>query len=151
MVSRVYVFTFNDNIEILNNHYDRLSDYEQERISELDAISYFDYIEDNKYFFYVITSPNEIKNYVQILENNIINFKMIDISDDIVCNKIDLSDEISEKIISDNLIKWEFFIEDIKEWILENLNIDLVLDRISEVGIDNLTELEKTFLKNYEQ
>jgi hypothetical protein len=151
MVSRVYVFTFNDNIEILNNHYDRLSDYEQERISELDAISYFDYIEDNKYFFYVITSPNEIKNYVQILENNIINFKMIDISDDIVCNKIDLLDEISEKIISDNLIKWEFFIEDIKEWILENLNIDLVLDRISEVGIDNLTELEKTFLKNYEQ
>jgi hypothetical protein len=151
MVSRVYVFTFNDNIEILNNHYDRLSDYEQERISELDAISYFDYIEDNKYFFYVITSPNEIKNYVQILENNIINFKMTDISDDIVCSKIELSDEISEKIISDNLIKWEFFIEDIKEWILENLNIDLVLDRISEVGIDNLTELEKTFLKNYEQ
>jgi hypothetical protein len=151
MVSRVYVFTFNDNIEILNNHYDRLSDYEQERISELDAISYFDYIEDNKYFFYVITSPNEIKNYVQILENNIINFKMTDISDDIVCSKIELSDEISEKIISDNLIKWEFFIEDIKEWILENLNIDLVLDRISEVGIVNLTELEKTFLKNYEQ
>lgn len=34
---------------------------------------------------------------------------------------------------------------------MENLDIDIVLDRISEVGIDNLSQIEKDFLKNYKQ
>lgn len=149
MVSCIYRFTFSDNIDELNNRYDMLSDYEQERISELDAISYFDYVEDEKYFFYVITSPNEIKNYIQILENNLIQFDVTDLTKDILSNKIDLSKELVTKIDKDNTIKWDFFIEDVKEWMLENLDIDLVLDRISEVGIKNITDIEKLFLQNY--
>lgn len=151
MVSCIYRFTFSDNIDELNNRYDMLSDYEQERISELDAISYFDYVEDEKYFFYVITSPNEIKNYIQILENNLIQFDVTDLTKDILSNKIDLSKELVTKVDKDNTIKWDFFIEDVKEWMLENLDIDLVLDRISEVGIKNITDIENTFLKNYKQ
>lgn len=149
MVSCIYRFTFSNNIDELNNRYDMLSDYEQERISELDAISYFDYVEDEKYFFYVITSPNEIKNYIQILENNLIQFDVTDLTKDILSNKIDLSKELVTKIDKDNTIKWDFFIEDVKEWMLENLDIDLVLDRISEVGIKNITDIEKLFLQNY--
>jgi hypothetical protein len=149
MVSCIYRFTFSDNIDELNNRYDMLSDYEQERISELDAISYFDYVEDEKYFFYVITSPNEIKNYIQILENNLIQFDVTDLTKDILSNKIDLSKELVTKVDKDNTIKWDFFIEDVKEWMLENLDIDLVLDRISEVGIKNITDIEKLFLQNY--
>jgi hypothetical protein len=48
-----------------------------------------------------------------------------------------------------NSIKWSFFIDDLNEWIINNLDIDIVLDRISEVGIDSLTEIEKEFLKTY--
>jgi len=151
MTSCIYRIIFNQNIEELNNQYDRLSDYEQERISELDAISYFDYTEDDRYFFYVITSPNEIKKYAQILEGNLIKFDISDITSDILFNKIDLSKELITKVNKDSNIKWEFFIEDIKEWILENLDIDTVLDRISEVGIENITDIENTFLKNYKQ
>lgn len=151
MTSCIYRIIFNQNIEELNNQYDRLSDYEQERISELDAISYFDYTEDDRYFFYVITSPNEIKKYAQILEGNLIKFDISDITSDILFNKIDLSKELITKVNKDSIIKWEFFIEDIKEWILENLDIDTVLDRISEVGIENITDIEKIFLKNYKQ
>jgi len=33
---------------------------------------------------------------------------------------------------------------------LNNLDIDMVLDRISEVGIDFLKSVEKEFLKNYQ-
>jgi hypothetical protein len=33
--------------------------------------------------------------------------------------------------------------------IADNLNIDIVLDKISETGMDSLNELEKEFLKNY--
>lgn len=151
MNSCIYRIIFNQNIEELNNQYDRLSDYEQERISELDAISYFDYTEYDRYFFYVITSPNEIKKYAQILEGNLIKFDISDITSDILSNKIDLSKELITKVNKDSNIKWEFFIEDIKEWILENLDIDMVLDRISEVGIENITDIENTFLKNYKQ
>ena len=31
----------------------------------------------------------------------------------------------------------------------DNLEIDIILDRITEVGIDSLKEVEKNFLKNY--
>jgi hypothetical protein len=151
MVSCIYRFIFSDNIDDLNNRYDMLSDYEQERISELDAISYFDYVENEKYFFYVITSPNEIKKYIQILENNLIQFDITDLTKDVLSNRVDLSKQLITKIDKDNTIKWDFFIEDVKEWMLENLDIDLVLDRISEVGIQNITDIEKLFLENYKQ
>jgi hypothetical protein len=151
MVSCIYRFIFSDNIDDLNNRYDMLSEYEQERISELDAISYFDYVENEKYFFYVITSPNEIKKYIQILENNLIQFDITDLTKDVLSNRIDLSKELITKIDKNNTIKWDFFIEDVKEWILENLDIDLVLDRISEVGIQNITDIERLFLENYKQ
>lgn len=41
--------------------------------------------------------------------------------------------------------------EDLDHWILENLEIDIVLDRITEVGIENLTDVEKKFLYEIEK
>jgi hypothetical protein len=38
-----------------------------------------------------------------------------------------------------------------KDWILENLDIDMVLDRISQIGINSLTKTEKEFLDKYQQ
>jgi hypothetical protein len=144
----VYKIAFDSSIEYLDEKYEMLSEIEQERISELDAVSYFDYIESDKYHFFVITDPQEIKMYTEILRNNLIGFKISDLSNDILNNKIDLTKELSTKADEDK-IKLDFFIEDIKSWILDNLDIDQVLDRISEVGIDNITEIEKNFLKNY--
>ena len=37
----------------------------------------------------------------------------------------------------------------IESWIYDNLEIDIVLDRITEVGMDSLKDVEKNFLKNY--
>ena len=39
--------------------------------------------------------------------------------------------------------------DDLDNWILHNLDIDTVLDRITEVGIDSLKPIETKFLKNY--
>jgi hypothetical protein len=39
--------------------------------------------------------------------------------------------------------------EGINYWTMENIDIDIVLDRISQVGMNNLKEVEKDFLKNY--
>ena len=49
-----------------------------------------------------------------------------------------------------NQVKYTFFVEDVDEWIYNNLDIDTVLDRISEVGsVDSLTKIEKEFLETY--
>ena len=39
--------------------------------------------------------------------------------------------------------------DDLDEWIYDNLDIDIVLDRISDVGMESLKKVEKEFLKNY--
>ena len=41
------------------------------------------------------------------------------------------------------------FLDDIDDWIYHNLEIDIVLDRITEVGINSLKEVERNYLKSY--
>lgn len=41
----------------------------------------------------------------------------------------------------------ESFRNEIGEFILDNLNMDTILDRISEVGIDNISPVEKYYLE----
>ena len=65
--------------------------------------------------------------------------------------KINLEEELKPLLTTINSIKYSFFIDDLNDWIFENLNIDNVLDRISEVGgVKNLTSIEKEFLKNFQ-
>jgi len=149
MSSCVYKVVFNKSASELNDDYERLSDIEKERIAELGADSYFDYEDGDNYVCFLITTPLEIEKYFEILSNNFIEHKSINLSKDILNKKYDIVDDISEKVNPLNSIKCSFFIEDINYWISENLDIDLVLDRISEVGMDNLSQIEKDFLKNF--
>ena len=41
----------------------------------------------------------------------------------------------------------ESFRKEIDEFILDNLSMDVILDRISEVGIDNISPVEKYYLE----
>ena len=76
---------------------------------------------------------------------------MSDLSNDILKFKIDLETELKPLLSTINSIKYSFFIDDINDWILQNLNIDDVLDRISELGtVEHLSEIEKEFLKNFQ-
>ena len=147
----VYKLKFAKSSFDLNDDYERLADYEKERISELDAETYFDYDDDDDcYVCYVITSPNEIKGYLNILSKNMINCQCDDLSEQVLKHKIDLADELKHLVSATNQIKYTFFIEDIDEWIYNNLDIDTVLDRISEVGgVDSLSKIEKEFLETY--
>lgn len=151
MVTCVYKLKFNKSSFDLNDDYERLAEYEKERISELDAETYFDYDDGNDcYVCYVITSPNEIKGYLNILSKNMITCQCEDLSEQVLKHKIDLSDELKYLVSSLNQIKYTFFVEDVDEWIYNNLDIDIVLDRISEVGnVNSLTKIEKEFLETY--
>lgn len=150
MTSNIYRIEFSKSSVELNDDYERLSEHEKEWISQLDAESFFDYDNaDNKYVCFVITSPLELKKYLEILSNNLIDNKCQDLSKQILNFKLNLTEELKEVISPLNSIKWSFFIEDLEEWIVSNLDIDTVLDRINEVGIDSLSLVEKEFLKNY--
>ena len=149
MANRVYKIRYSKSSLELNEDYDCLSDYEKEAISELDAEGFFDYEDNNIYCCYVISTPIEVAKYSKILTNNLIAHECLDLSQDIISNKIDIEYELEDKLDEKNLFKYDFFLEDINSWIYNNLEIDIVLDRITEVGIDSLKQIEKDFLKHY--
>lgn len=152
MNNRVYKLKFQDSLFDLNEDYNRLTDHEKEIVSDLDCESFFDYDDFNdRYVCYMIAKPTEVSRYSQILIKNLIVHDVIDLSDDILKFRINLEEELRPLLSTVNSIKYSFFIDDINDWVIDNLDIDIVLDRISELGdINNLTEIEKEFLKNFQ-
>lgn len=151
MNNYVFKIKFNESQFDLNDQYESLSDIDREKIEEMDAISYFDYCDyDDKYVCFIISNKLEMEKYLEILSRNYIKFECFDLSEDILKFKIDLSDELKPLLSTMNSIKYSFFIDDLDEWVIENLEIDIVLDRISEIGMDNLSSVEKEFLKNFQ-
>jgi hypothetical protein len=149
MAKRVYKIRYSKSSLELNEDYDNLSDYEKEQISELDAEGFFDYEDNNIYCCYVISTPVEVVKYSKILTNNLIQHEYLDLSQEILNNKIDIEIELEDKLDEKNLFKYDFFLDDLEHWIYNNLEIDIVLDRITDVGINSLRQVEKDFLKHY--
>jgi hypothetical protein len=150
MGSSVYKVQFFKSSYQLSEEYEKLSEHEKEKISELEAEGFFDYDDDKeRYTIYVITTSNDINSYLSILGNNFIKYKISDLSNDLLKNKVNLEIDLASQINTLNSIKYSFFIDDINNWIYQNLDIDMILDRISEVGMSSLREVEKEFLKEY--
>ncbi len=152
MKSHVYKIMFEKSSSGLNDEYERLSEHEKQKISDLDAESFFDYQDyKDRYICYVICKPTELQKYSDIRINNLIIHAISDLSNDILEFKIDLEDELKPLLSTINSIKYSFFIDDVNDWIFEHLNIDNVLDRISALGsVDKLSTIEKEFLKNFQ-
>jgi hypothetical protein len=123
MNTHIYKIEFDRNSYNLNEDYERLSEYEKEKISDLDAESFFDFEKDDNYSCFVITTPIEIKKYTTILTNNLIMCDCQDISQDVLKFNINLEEELKEQISTINSIKYSFFIDDVDDWIFENLDI----------------------------
>ena len=145
----LYKVTFNKSSFDLVDDYERLSEIDKERISDLDVFAFFDYDEDDKYAFFIIIDSLEFKSYTKILNENLIYFNIENYSKNVIKGNFDIESYLSEYSSPMNTIKLSFFIDDLNEWIYENLDIDIVLDRISEVGIKSLRKIEKEFLNNY--
>lgn len=148
-MTKVYKIKFNKSSFELNDDYERLSDYEKDIISELNTESFFDYEDElDNYVCFVITTPTELDRYLKILRNNLIEHESSDLSNPVLKNEINL-EILEDKLDSNNYFKYDFFMDDLESWIYDNLEIDIVLDRITEVGMDSLKDVEKNFLKNY--
>jgi len=141
----VYKFKFIKPPDELNYDYERFSDIDKQKLANINMNSFIDYEEDNQYAFFIIAEPIEIDKYIQLLNNNLIKFEYKDISNDILKGEIDIECELEYNEEFD----YCFFIKCLNEWIYQNLDIDIVLDKISSVGMKYLTKIEKKFLKNY--
>ena len=149
-MTSIFKIKFSKNSDCLNDDYDRLAEYEKDKISSISVESFFDYDDDDdRYNFILITTHIEIKKYITILENNLIWFDLENLSHSILKGEIDLEYLLKDKYLQTSLIKFNTFIESINYWILDNTDIDIVLDRISQVGMNNLKEVERDYLKNY--
>ena len=145
----VYKIQFTKNSYDLNVEYDKLSEHEKESISAMLPESYFEFNNDcEHYVIYIMLNPLDAKRYTKILENNLINHIIIDISKDLL-NGMDFEKELKKYVNGLNRFRWNNFNKKINEWILINLDIDIILDRISNVGIEGLNKIEKKFLDNY--
>ena len=149
-MTSIFKIKFSKNSDCLNDDYDRLAEYEKDKISNISVESFFDYDDDDgRYNFILITTHIEIKKYISILENNLIWFELENLSLGILKGETDLEYVLKDKYLQTSLIKFNTFIESINYWILDNTDIDIVLDRISQVGMSKLKEVEKEYLKNY--
>lgn len=150
-MERVYKVSFTKSSFGLIDDYDKLSDIDKERISNLEASALFDFDDEIGYKFYIIVESLEFKTYTKILKENFIQHEVEDISENILLNGYDIEKSTKKFVSPLNTIKFSFFLDDLNIWIYQNLEIDIVLDRISQVGIKNLTKIEQNFLANYSQ
>ena len=97
----------------------------------------------------MICQPTELEKYSEILSSNLVTHTITDLTLSILKFEIDLESELNPLLSTVNSIKYSFFIDDINSWLLQNLDMDIILDRILDIGIDNLSNVEKEFLKNY--
>jgi len=147
---KVFKIKFYKSTGELEDLYDYFSELDKEKLNELDTESYFDYDDlDGNYRLLLIASSIDLDKYIKIIRDNNLKVDYLDISNDILKFKYNLESDLFYLISDENEIKFDFFIHDLNNWILENLDIDDVLDRISEIGIDNLGKIEKEFLENY--
>ncbi len=144
----VYKIKFTKSPFDLNEDYDRLSDIDKEKIADMEADSFFDYEEDGVYTFFTIAEPIEVKRYLGVLSENLVKFEAVDLSKDVLKGNFNIDSEIGPKVEPLDSMKFSFFVDDLNDWIYNNLDIDTILDRINLVGIDSLTKIEKEFLNN---
>ena len=77
----VYKIKFTKNSYELNVEYDKLSEHEKEAISSMLPESYFEFNNDfEHYVIYIMLKPLDAKRYTKILEDNLINHIIVNLS-----------------------------------------------------------------------
>jgi hypothetical protein len=147
MNHRIYKLQFHSNLLYLDSIYSSLSDLDKQRLSTIDVLSSFHFDSQFKHFVYMIIQPKEIEFYKNILNINLIPYFCEDISESVLDNLLDLESELVKFCDMSNLQHYDNFIFELNSWILENLNLDSILDRINSDGINSLRPIDKEFLK----
>ena len=150
-MNRLYEIKFAKSSYELDKDYERLSEHEKVDVANMTPDSFFDFNDNESiYRLYLIFSPILMERYSKILDNNLIEHNISDLSESILENKICFDSNLRLFVNALNRFKWNSFKVKVDDWIYDNLDIDLVLDRIGQCGMDNLRPVEKKFLRNFQ-
>lgn len=149
-MNRVYKIVFNKSSFELDKDYERFSEQEKVAISSMNPDSFFDFNDKERYTLYLIFSPLDIEKYSKILDNNLIEHTSEDVSEKILENKICVESSLKPFVNALNRFRWNTYKAKLDQWIYDNLDMDFVLDRIGQCGMDNLRPVEKKFLRNFQ-
>jgi len=149
-MKRVYKIVFDKSSFELDKEYERFSEQEKLAISSMNPDSFFDFNHKEHYTLYLIFSPIDIEKYIRILDNNLIGHTNEDVSEMVLENKICLESNLKPFVNALNRFRWNTYKAKLDQWIYDNLDMDLVLDRIGQCGMDGLRPVEKKFLRNFQ-
>ena len=149
-MNRVYKIVFNKSSFELDKDYERFSEQEKITISSMNPDSFFDFNDKEHYTLYLIFSPLDIEKYSKILDNNLIEHTSEDVSEKVLENKLCVESSLKPFVNALNRFRWNTYKAKLDQWIYDNLDMDLVLDRIGQCGMDNLRPVEKKFLRNFQ-
>lgn len=144
----LYKLSFNTDIPYLNEIYGLLTDLEKERIYSFNVSSSFYYNNNNRYIGFLLIPHSEMKEYEFILSSNLIPYLCEDYSDLVINNEINLESELEQYADFHNYTDYDNFIYEMNSWILKNLNLDSILDRINLYGVETLRPIDKEYLKS---
>lgn len=149
-MKRLYRIQFIKSSFDLNDDYEGLNEQDKCSISDMLSGGYFEYNNnDGNYTLYIILKPTIADKYSTILDENFIVHSIRDISEEIL-NGMDLPMSLTPYVTILNFDRHRSFKTKLDKWILSNLDIDRILDRINEVGMTNISKLEKKFLDDYQ-
>jgi len=146
---KLFKLSFVESTEKVHDLHNGLSEYDKTTIAKLSVIATYEYYTDGVYLIFLLMKENEIETYENILEVNNISYICKDISMDVIYNTFDIESFLKNTYESVNFRDYYIFIEDVKRWIISELNVNLILDRINLYGMSNLRELDYTILNNY--
>lgn len=149
-MNRVYKIVFNKSSFELDKDYERFSEQEKVTISSMNPDSFFDFNDKEHYTLYLIFSPIDIEKYSKILNNNLIEHTSEDVSEKVLENKLCVESSLKPYVNALNRFRWNTYKAKLDQWIYDNLDMDLVLDRIGQCGMDGLRPVEKKFLRNFQ-
>ena len=149
-MNRIYKIVFNKSSFELDKDYERFSEQEKVTISSMNPDSFFDFNDKEHYTLYLIFSPLDIEKYSKILDNNLIEHTSEDVSEKVLENKLCVESSLKPHVNALNRFRWNTYKAKLDQWIYDNLDMDLVLDRIGQCGMDGLRPVEKKFLRNFQ-
>ena len=144
---KLYKLTFNTEIPFIDEAYDLLTEIEKQRIHSFNILSSFYYNDRNFYMGFLLISDREMRDYEIILNNNLIPYLCEDYTQLVIENEINLETKLEEYTDIHSYPDFDDFIFKLNKWILENLEVDSILDRINEYGINSLRPIDKEYLR----
>lgn len=152
MNKKVLIFEFHRSSEDVAGDYELLSDIDKERIADLEPEATFDYEDEfGNYNCCLIISEIELESYKKLLDENNIPYLCKDITKNVIKNDVNLSKKLIKYTTNINENLYYDFIKKVDKWISQNLELDIILDMISEKGINSLRKIDKEYLENYEK